>query len=187
MTRRAVLLLFLIGLLLVPTRAQAQQPHAACPQLPANLHVANSYRAWMMDLIARSPTLGRQCEVITSASHVQIYLESSRHLTGCCRARANFTRDGRSIHVVIEIPMTADFPELLAHELEHVVEQIEGVNLRAMAGTPRSGVREVGTNVYETSRATRAGRAAAGETRTCLNAGQFDCGRGAPLMVAAKD
>ena len=186
MTRRAALLLFLIGLFLVPTSVQAQQ-QGACPQLPANVHVASSFRPWIVDLIARSPTLRRQCEAISSASHVQIYLESSRYLSGCCRARANFTRAGRTIHVLIEIPATADFAELLAHELEHVVEQIEGVNLREMAGTPRSGVREVGTNVYETSRATRAGRAAAHETWTCREAGQFDCGRGAPLLVAAKD
>jgi hypothetical protein len=187
MTRRAALLLVLIALVPAPAGAQTQQTQAPCPQLPANLHVANSYREWMVDLIARSPTLRRQCEAITSALHVQIYLESSRYLTGCCRARANFTRDGRSIHVVIEIPITADFPELLAHELEHVVEQIEGLNLREMARAPRSGVREVGTNIYETNRATTAGRTAARETRACLDAVQFGCGRAETLMVAAKD
>src|SRR5688572_3526195 len=111
MTRRAPLLLFLIGLSLVPTGVLAQQ-QGACSQLPANVHVASSYRPWMVDLIARSPTLRRQCEAITAASHVQIYLEAARHLTGCCRARANFTRTGRTIHVVIEIPLTADFAEL---------------------------------------------------------------------------
>jgi hypothetical protein len=185
--RPAVLLLLLMGMLFVPATGHAQEPGAGCPQLPVNLHVASSYRDWITDLMARSPTLRRQCEVLASAAHVQVYVESSRYLSGCCRARANFRRVGRVMRVLIEIPLTADFPELLAHELEHVIEQIEGVNLRAMAGMPRSGVREVGTNVYETSRAATAGRAAALEARTCRNAGEFDCGRSPALMMAAKD
>ena len=53
-------------------------------------------------------------------------------------------------------------PELLAHEIEHVLEQIDGVNLRALASTGVQGVRRIG-DAYETSRAIAIGRLVADE------------------------
>jgi hypothetical protein len=68
--------------------------------------------------------------------------------------------------VDIEIPPASqDFTELLAHELEHVIEIVERVDSEARAGTrpgPRVDRRPDGS--FESDRATRAGRAAAAET-----------------------
>jgi hypothetical protein len=69
--------------------------------------------------------------------------------------------------VVIDLPFDRDFAELLAHEFEHVIEQLEGVDLRQRATEPHSGVRKVDGGAFETDRANKAGRAAALEVVNC--------------------
>jgi hypothetical protein len=57
--------------------------------------------------------------------------------------------------------------ELIAHELEHVIEQLDGVDLAAKADTDSSSVKRGDTPepAYETVRATRMGLAVAAEVR----------------------
>jgi hypothetical protein len=183
MTRCLVLLLALVAPAWMPSIVAAQTP--ACTTLPANIVVPAVSHQWIEDLIARSPTLQRQCDIIAAADHVVVRVASLRRVGGWCRARTSFTRDrGGRLRAAIDIPVSVDFAELLAHELEHVIEQIEGVNLRRLSRLPDSGVREVGSNVFETTRAIGAGLMAAGEALAC-GAGRRGCGR--VLLVAAKD
>lgn len=173
---RSSFFLSLVILILVPVSSLAQSPGDACVELPSNIRVADGYRAWVVDLIARSPTLHRQCVAIARAPSVAVRFDFTHRLIGVDRARTSFTRDrGQVMSAVIAIPLSRDFTELLAHELEHVVEQIEGVNLRRLSQVRDSGVRQVGHNVFETTRALAAGRAAARETRRPI------------AVVAAKD
>jgi hypothetical protein len=59
-----------------------------------------------------------------------------------------------------------DQVELIAHELEHVIEQLDGVDLHARATLPETGVRSLDEDAgFETIRAVRAGRAASEEVR----------------------
>lgn len=187
---RCILIAVLFAIILIrPSTAAAENTAVRCNQLPVNILVASTYRAWIVDLVARSPTLSRQCEAIARHPGVRVALDSTRRLIGFDRARTSFFRDDAgTLQATITIPMTRDFAELLAHELEHVLEQLEGVNLRRMAQVRDSGVREVGRNVFETSRAVEAGRAAAGETRACRDAGTPGCvGFQATLIAASKD
>jgi hypothetical protein len=55
--------------------------------------------------------------------------------------------------------------ELLAHELEHIIEQLDGIDLAAKAAVARSGVRECVDGSFETSRAVRVGTLVALEAR----------------------
>lgn len=182
-----VVSLFTAFILILPVEVTAEDAVGSCIQLPENIVVAPGYRAWIVDLIARSPTLRRQCAAIARSAEVRVSLDSTRRMIGHDRARTQFTRDtAGTLWATITIPMTREFAELLAHELEHVVEQIEGVNLKRMALVRDSGVREVARNVFETSRALAAGRAAAGEARTCAVPGDA-CGTRAVVMMAAKD
>jgi hypothetical protein len=52
---------------------------------------------------------------------------------------------------------------VLAHELEHVLEQIEGVSLSDAADRTSGGTHRMADGAYETERARVAGRAAAEE------------------------
>lgn len=183
MTRCLVLLLTFAASALIPATATAQTP--VCAALPMNIVVPAVSQEWIQSLIARSPTLQRQCRIIASADYVTVRLSSTR-VEKWCRARTSFSRDrvGR-IRASIEIPVSADFAELLAHELEHVIEQIEGVNLRRLARHRDSGVWEVAPNVFETVRAIDAGTTAAIEAFAC-SASTGGCG--VPVaVVAAKD
>ena len=64
----------------------------------------------------------------------------------------------------IDLPVIG-LAELLAHELEHVIEQMEGVNLARLAREYAPLVSRDEVGAYETARATAAGRAAAAEVR----------------------
>jgi hypothetical protein len=84
-------------------------------------------------------------------------------LPGYCRARAQIVRSPTALSAFIDLPISSSFPELLAHELEHVVEAIEGIDLAARARQQGSGVFRVLEGVFETARAKRAGRQAEAE------------------------
>lgn len=59
-----------------------------------------------------------------------------------------------------------DQVELIAHEIEHVIEQLDGVDLRVRATLPASGVRSRDHgDEFETTRAIRVGRMVAAEVR----------------------
>lgn len=132
--------------------------------VPVNLRVDPSFRVHINDLFSRSETLARQCRTLAAARHVTVFITVPYRLSHDCRARATIHRSASGgMRIFIEIPISTEFPELLAHELEHVVEQIEGINLEKQARVRDTGVRQVGRNIYETERATRAGLMAARE------------------------
>ena len=55
---------------------------------------------------------------------------------------------------------------LIAHEFEHILEQLDGVDLRSMATRVATGVHLVpGSGHFETDRAIAAGRQVADEVR----------------------
>lgn len=178
------LILVSMVVLSVPVPVAAEDAAGSCPSLPRNVEVASVYRDWIVERMAQSATLMRQCRAIARTPGVRITLDSSRRFIGPDRARTSFARDDGRLWAVISIPMTRDFVELLAHELEHVLEQIEGVDLRQRAQARESGVREVAPNVFETTRALEAGRAAQRETRLC-STGAASCGARVTLVAVA--
>lgn len=58
-----------------------------------------------------------------------------------------------------------DHAELIAHEIEHIIEQLDGIDLGARATLPATGVRRCADGAFETMRAIRTGLAVAGEMR----------------------
>ncbi len=116
-----------------------------------------------------SPTFRRQCLRIAGEPKLTIHLifapPSSR---SDIRAMTTITRepDGRQV-AHIAITPRQDLVELIAHEFEHIVEQLDGVDLAAHAARPRTGVHaQTGPlAMFETVRATRIGRKVAGEMR----------------------
>jgi hypothetical protein len=57
----------------------------------------------------------------------------------------------------VQIQPLEDIPELIAHELEHIIEQLDGVELDVQATLPGTGVRACVDGSFETIRATRVG------------------------------
>lgn len=143
-------------------RAQIGQ-HGEPPQIPSNIQVPESFRPIMTNLLAKSPTLRRQCASIAAARHARVTVHLlPRAIPSRARARIRRYKAGL-LRADVEIPAAGNHAELLAHELEHVAEQIEGVNLARMALLRSDQVRRLNDGSFDTLRAHDAGRAAARE------------------------
>jgi hypothetical protein len=86
----------------------------------------------------RSETLRRQCETLAGAQAV-VMLEWDRPASAW-HARTRIGRQDGVVVAVVAIPPVDDAIRLVAHELQHVIEQIEGIDYEAEAKRPQSGV-----------------------------------------------
>jgi hypothetical protein len=140
-----------------------------CPALPPNIQTDPYLAPALAQLLARSPTFRRQCAAVAAARHVRVIISAvaGPRLSMGPRARATITRFAHGLmRATIEIPMPSEFHELIPHELEHVIEQIEGLNLPALAESDGRRVMDVGDGLYETARAQATGRKVAAEMLT---------------------
>jgi hypothetical protein len=142
-------------------------PSEAWPEaVPPNLE-AGIYRSNVEQMLKLSPTFRRQCWRIATASDLVVSLHPGNRPSERVRARTRIIRNGRQLVASIEIFNSELAAELIAHELEHIIEQLDGVDLAAKADADGSGVRrgEAPELSFETVRATRMGQAVAAEVR----------------------
>jgi hypothetical protein len=135
---------------------------------PANLTVPPALRPLVDAMLRKSPTFRRQCMRIADAVGLNIVFEYVQTPTELFRARAIVSRtpDGRRT-ALVQLRTLDDAVELVAHEIEHVIEQLDGIDLHARAAVPTSGVHvcDCGTSAFETERAIRVGQRVAEEVR----------------------
>ena len=157
------------------TEALSQTAPAAtadCVAIPVNMIVDRAIAPMVRRAISEVETVRRQCGLIASARHlrVSIRLHPGR-LIGGTRAQATITRYAfGAMRAEITLPATSRQVEMLAHELEHVIEQLEGTKLQELAGQQRSGVTRFADGAFETRRAEQAGRAAEREVWNAIGA-----------------
>ena len=131
-------------------------------RLPPNLAVPAAYQDLLRAMRDRSPTFRRQLVRIENARHVTIALRLSvppahLHMQGWTRIARD--PEGR-LTAVIHVPPVTGTAELIAHELEHVIEQIDGIDLHTKARQRFTGVRECDCGepgTFETGRAVHVG------------------------------
>jgi hypothetical protein len=137
--------------------------------LPPNLVVPAMYRPLVETMLRDSPTFRRQCVRIAAEPGLTVHLSVSpppRRSTH--RAMTRLTRNAQGhLTAVVDIGAFEDKQELIAHEFEHVIEQLDGVDLAARAALPHTGVIPIGHRgmVYETTRAQRMGLKVVSELR----------------------
>jgi len=144
-------------------------PPARCEASAQSLRVAPMLRPVVVDMCRRSPTFRRQVIRLARQAGLEVQLQSGQFSTfGRIRARSAITRvDGQLRTAIVEVPAASSVQqaELVAHEFEHILEQLDGVDLAAWAG--RSGVYRLGASdgdgPFETERARQIGRVVAGE------------------------
>jgi len=133
-------------------------------RLPAALD-AGAMTSLVESMLRRSPTFRRQCQRLASPRLGAIFV---RHelLRGARALTEVTTVDGR-LSAMVRLGPGSDNVELIAHEIEHVIEQLDGVDLRARAALPGTGVSLCGSDrgSFETVRAVRAGLKVAQEFR----------------------
>ena len=134
-------------------------------ELPPTIQIVSTLDLVTQALLQRSDTFRAQCARIAQTPHVRVVVVMTPHLTGAAmrRARTSIRRYSTgAIHALVELPIVGEHAELLAHEFEHVVEQMEGIDL---AERLRAGDEDVAQTdgYYETARAKAAGLAAMNE------------------------
>ena len=97
------------------------------------------------------------------ADNLRVTVRIDTSIPSRCRAFTIVRRRGYDIRVDVHLPPSSSLTELVAHEFEHVLEQIEGLDLRRLARVKGSGVHEVEGLAFETDRAQAAGRVVAAE------------------------
>jgi hypothetical protein len=100
-------------------------------ELPQNLTIPAIFRPIVEAMRLQSPTFRRQCLRIAAAPELTVVLHGEpppeRHgVLASTRIRHGIGRR----HADIRIAQPARAAELIAHELEHVIEQLDGVDLR---------------------------------------------------------
>jgi hypothetical protein len=135
--------------------------------IPANLHVSPGLQARFKEMLTASATFRSQCQRLADQTELYVRLTIDPRLAdGSIRARSVISRlQGGAVVAFVSIGASPDPAEWLAHEIEHVIEQLEGVKLQALAATNQN-VWQTSRDTFETGRAIRAGRAVLGEVRS---------------------
>jgi hypothetical protein len=152
-----------LAMLCAWTVSPAQAQTDSAPALPKHLFIAPCLRETVDAMMERSPTFRAQIEAIarTPGLGLAVTLEAT---PSSRRAEARMRRYVSGLLLAnIRIYIVADKEELIAHEIEHVLEQVERVPVAELAKRGDEAWR-AGT-AYETRRAIRAGQRVANEMR----------------------
>jgi hypothetical protein len=133
--------------------------------LPANFDVQDMLSREVTDLYGQSATFRAQCDRLANAQNLRVSMELDVAIPHSCRAFTVITRTPSALCADVHVPPTAQLAELIGHEFEHILEQLDHLNLRKLSQVRGSGVREVGFEIFETERAQTAGRVVAEELR----------------------
>lgn len=142
---------------------------ARAPDLPQNIWIHPDLRATVARLWESSPTFRAQVQRIGEQRLylVNVTIDPKLSVDRWCRAQC--VMRVYTSGLVIASVTVPDSPrlntELIPHEFEHVIERIDGVNLRNAALTSGSGAYALGDGRIETERARRVGRRAHQETQ----------------------
>jgi hypothetical protein len=136
---------------------------------PPNLVVPPMYLPVVEAMLRDSPTFRRQCIRIAGEPTLTVRLTISRPAPRYgVRATTRVTRNAKGqLSAAVHIAPLKDTQELIAHEFEHIIEQLDGVDLAKHVALRNTGVIAVGHagEMFETTRAQRVGLKVASELR----------------------
>jgi hypothetical protein len=147
----------MVSPVLVPMlAARLVLPVTACDtSLPANVAAA-TMQPQMLDLARRSVSFRQQCQRIGRTRVLRVTVQLTTAIEGGARAQTVIHRyEAGGLRAEVSLLFGEDYVELLAHEFEHILEQVDGVVLRDEVGAGRAWRTESGA--YETRRAFSAG------------------------------
>jgi hypothetical protein len=136
---------------------------AVATSVPANVEGPDSVIALMREMWVRSPTFRRQCARLGRAANGRITIEVRNQGSFVFRA-ATFIQSepGGRWRATVAVFLFTDLVELIGHEMEHIIEQLDGVDLIRLQQQGISGVTS-GHQHYETARAAATGKRVAQE------------------------
>ena len=133
----------------------------------ASVVVDAKLQGLIAELLSRSPAFRRQWQRLERFPRLSIRIElvHANHVEGGAHAatRISLLPDG-SLHAEVAIPGGHRLAELVAHEVEHVLERLDGVNVVRQHALGDNSVRRASAN-FETARAVLVGQLVAKEVR----------------------
>jgi hypothetical protein len=143
-----------------PTIATGCLP--AAPGLRSPLAVSRELGPFVQRMWEASPTFRRQCARLGEALvTIVVGLDSRMDRDKMNAVTSIDMRNGLVRAATTHLRVLE--PEYLAHEIEHVLEQVDGVDIRRSARSGLDGVREIHSGMFETARAIAIGRVVARE------------------------
>ena len=132
---------------------------AASVGVPPNVSIPTEYHDLLDTMLRASPTFRAQCTRIAQASQLHITLRRSLFAAPQAALTSLTRREDGRIDADVEVGVFGDVTQLVAHEFEHILEQLDGVDLPGMANRRGTGVRaDPRTGQFETERAIAMGR-----------------------------
>jgi hypothetical protein len=132
--------------------------------MPCRLLAQIQFRPLLDQLWSSSPTFRQQCRRLAGAKALVLMRSvSAKETPWSAESQIGVQANGRVV-ARMSVREGRESAEIVAHELEHVIERLDGVHLAHDALRAGSGTTLFG-GAYETRRATEAGRQAAKETR----------------------
>jgi hypothetical protein len=143
----------------------------AVVHLPDTVQVADDLRRPVDTMLRKSPAFRSQCRQIARVPQLYARVRIDVRLVDKpYRARTTIHRlSSGAIVADIDITSLGDPTEWLAHELEHLIEQLDGLELRDLARR-RQGAWHSADEMFETDRAIRMGRTVLDEVRGGIGA-----------------
>jgi hypothetical protein len=144
----------------VPSAAASAAESVVIPPLSDAIQVAADLRADVDEMLRSSATFRSQYQRIAAAPSIIIGVGVDPALFDrgfCARSRIRRYRSGLIV-VAVTIKPGSHQAEWIAHEFEHVLEQLDGWNLGRLAAANAKHVWYSGFETIETSRAVEAGR-----------------------------
>jgi hypothetical protein len=139
----------------------------AAAAFPTNIEAPPFIASLMRQMWVASPTFRRQCARIARAANGRIAIALRKPHSSEMRAASVIERRKAGVWVAsVDVFIDRDLVEMIAHELEHVIEQIDGVDLPRLAQQGLAGVMTGSGEHYETARAVATGKRVAAEYAT---------------------
>ena len=160
---------------------EARAGNERCAAPLRNLQIENTLEPIVREMWHRSQTFRRQVRRLTHEPSLVVTIAICR--VGCssgARATTRLSRERgllRQGQVQIKPGNVASLVELIAHELEHVLEQLDDVNLAQFSrGMGAAATHDEGDGRFETARARQVGQAVAAEYEAGpVGEGRCDC------------
>jgi hypothetical protein len=170
--RVIVVFITIIAIISFGVATRAKEVPASCPRtLPENIGLPRDLERVLARVYRSSATFRAQCDRIGAAGTLSVNVRLDTAIPSSYQAFTMICRRGHALRADVHLPpATMAIAELVGHEFEHILEQLDGLNLRMLAHVRGSGVRESSFDVYETTRAQRAGRIVAAESSAPQNA-----------------
>jgi hypothetical protein len=145
---------------------QAVEARLAPASARASVAVDGTLQGLIDDLLQRSPAFRRQWQRMLRVPRLSVSIElvhAHQVLDAHAATSVSTLPDGSRL-AVVAIPGGLRLPELIAHEVEHILERLDGARVASRHAHGDASVRHV-SGTFETARAVLVGQMVAAEFR----------------------